>query len=70
MREKDDILDPSLVAELIAQETEKWSNRSDYISPFAKHAHEHFYDFRGGKADDITVIVSQICLTDESIKKL
>jgi hypothetical protein len=39
------------------------------MSPFAKSAHDHFYDFRGGKPDDVTVVVSQIYLNDEAKNK-
>ena len=58
VRERDDILDPALVAELIAKEAEKFSYNQAYISPFAKSARDNFYDFAGGKPDDITVIVA------------
>jgi len=30
------------------------------MSPFAKGARENYYDYIGGKPDDITVIVAQI----------
>ena len=30
------------------------------MSPFAKHAHDNFYDYRGGKPDDISVVVAQV----------
>ena len=66
MRDRDVLLDPTLVAELIANEAEKYSHRKDHISPFAKSAHDHFYDFKGGKPDDVTVVVSQISLSDEA----
>lgn len=69
MRDRDVLLDPTLVAELIANEAEKYSNRKDYMSPFAKSAHDHFYDFKGGKPDDVTVVVSQIQLSDEAKNK-
>lgn len=58
IRDTDDILDPELVAEIIAKEAEKLSLRSDYLSPFAKGAKQHYYDYMGGKHDDITVIVA------------
>ena len=32
----------------------------DYLSPFAKLAQKNFYDFIGGKIDDITVVVAQV----------
>ena len=55
IRGRDDVLDPGLVAEIIAREAEKFSRSPDYISPFAKSAREQFYDYVGGKPDDITV---------------
>ena len=58
IRDSDQILDPSLVAEIIAKEAEKFSYNHGYISPFAKSAREHFFDYAGGKPDDITVIVA------------
>lgn len=51
-------MDPALVAELIAKEAEKYSYNQSYISPFAKGAREHFFDYSGGKPDDITVVVA------------
>jgi protein phosphatase PTC7 len=64
LRDRDDILDPSLVAEIIAKEAERYSYNMNYVSPFAKGAHEHFYDYSGGKPDDITVIVAQAILAE------
>lgn len=58
IRDRDDILDPTLVAEMIAKEAEKYSHNQAYLSPFGKAAREHFYDYRGGKPDDVTVIVA------------
>jgi len=29
-----------------------------YLSPFAKRARDNFVEFRGGKSDDITVVVA------------
>lgn len=58
IRDSEQILDPSLVAEIIAKEAEKFSYNQGYISPFAKSAREHFFDYAGGKPDDITVIVA------------
>jgi protein phosphatase PTC7 len=63
IRDTDVIADPELVAEVIALEAEKYSNQAKYISPFARHARENFYEYNGGKPDDITVIVAQINLT-------
>lgn len=68
VRDRDQILDPTLVAELIAKEAEKYSYNQAYVSPFAKSARENFYDYSGGKPDDITVIVAQITLTEEGRK--
>ena len=58
VRERDEILDPSLVAEIIAKEAEQYSYLQDYNSPFAKHAHDNFYDYHGGKPDDISVAIA------------
>ena len=63
LRDRDDIIDPTLVAEIIAKEAEKFSYNQGYISPFAKSARDHFFDYAGGKPDDITVIVAQVVLT-------
>ena len=59
---KDDIEDPNHVAEVLANETEKFSRNPNYLSPFAKRAKEQFYDYMGGKYDDITIAVAQIKL--------
>ena len=40
IRGRDDVLDPGLVAEIIAREAEKFSRSQDYVSPFAKSARE------------------------------
>lgn len=66
IRDTNDILDPALVAEMIAKEAEKYSHNQNYTSPFAKGAREQFYDYRGGKPDDVTVIVAQVILADQS----
>ena len=58
VRGRDDILDPGLVAEIIANEAEKFSRNTGYMSPFAKCASENFYDYVAGKQDDITVAVA------------
>ena len=65
IRTRDELLDPGLVAEIIAKEAEKFSLNQGYISPFAKHAHSHFYDYSGGKPDDITVVVAQVKIASE-----
>ena len=54
--------DPTKVANVIADEAQKMSNIANYLSPFAKSAKEHSYDYMGGKQDDITVAVAQIKL--------
>ncbi|CDW72503.1 serine threonine family 2c [Stylonychia lemnae] len=64
IRDQDELADPELVAELIATQAEKFSNQQNYFSPFAKGARDNFYDFNGGKPDDITVIVGQVILRD------
>jgi protein phosphatase PTC7 len=50
-------------AKLLSQKAEEFSYKIDYFSPFARRALEHnknYKKFRGGKPDDITVIVAQI----------
>lgn len=45
---------------------EKLGNTFGYLSPFAKEARKTYRDFEArGKADDITVIVSQILYSDK-----
>lgn len=64
IRDTDELADPELVAEMIATEAEKLSYNQTYLSPFAKGAREYYYDYKGGKPDDITVIVAQVNLRD------
>ena len=64
-----DMEDPGLVADVIANETEKYSRMPNYLSPFAKGAREQMYHFMGGKQDDITVAVAQIKLHSEETSK-
>jgi len=45
VRDRDDILDPQLVADVIAREAERYSHRNDYLSPFGKSARTHFLDY-------------------------
>lgn len=45
IRDRDEIQDPELVAEIIAKEAERYSYRSDYLSPFGKSARQHFMDY-------------------------
>jgi hypothetical protein len=63
IRDSDNILDPSLVAEIIAKEAEKFSYNQGYISPFAKSARENFFDYAGGKPDNLTLFVAHIIIT-------
>lgn len=58
------LLDPEIVAEMIAKQAETLSFDTKWMSPFAKNAYDNYYDFRGGKHDDVTVIVSQIKIED------
>ena len=58
VRNREDLLDPGLVAEIVANEAEKFSRNTGYMSPFAKCASANFYDYVGGKQDDITVAVA------------
>lgn len=64
VKESDEILDPELVAEMIGKQAETLSLNTKWMSPFAKHAYDNYYDFKGGKHDDITVLVSQIKIKD------
>jgi serine/threonine protein phosphatase PrpC len=38
VRSSDKILDPALVAKIIAKEAEKYSNTQKYLSPFGRNA--------------------------------
>ncbi len=58
IRDADTLADPELVAEVVALEAEKYSLQQNYLSPFAKGAREFYYDYNGGKPDDITIIVA------------
>lgn len=69
VRGRDDLLDPGLVAEIISKEAEKFSNNAGYMSPFAKTAKAHFYDYVGGKPDDITVAVAQVKIASKETDK-
>lgn len=60
VKDSDSILDPELVAQMIAKRAESLSLNTKWMSPFAKNAYDNYYDFKGGKHDDITVLVSQI----------
>ena len=39
------------------------------MSPFAKEARAKFYDYIGGKVDDITVMVAQVKIEDDDEKE-
>lgn len=62
VRGSNDMEDPTVVADVIAREAEKLGADQTYLSPFAKGAREQFYDYMGGKQDDVTVAVAQIKL--------
>ena len=70
IRGRDGLLDPGLVAEIIANEAEKFSRNQGYMSPFAKSARDHFYDYVGGKSDDITVAVAQVKLAPKETSRV
>lgn len=70
IRDVDTLGDPALVAEVIANEAEKFSLQQHYMSPFAKGAREFYYDYMGGKPDDITVIVGQVVLAKNDASKI
>ena len=67
LRDTDDLLDPELIAELIAHQAEQYSLQENYASPFAKNARDSYYDYNGGKPDDISVIVAQIMLAPKTV---
>jgi len=54
------IADLGLVSDMIAELAYKFSLDMKYMSPFAKKAYEAYYDYQGGKSDDITVVVGQV----------
>jgi DNA modification methylase len=59
----------SLVTKEIAKRAEENSLDLNYESPFYKKAIQHGKNFRkGGKPDDITVIIAQILEEDGQIK--
>ena len=60
IQEYERILDLELVAEIIAKLALKKSKEINYKSPFSEQAKDYYFDYIGGKMDDITVIVSQI----------
>lgn len=53
----DNLPDLKLISEMLARYAYKLSLDPVYNSPFAKKARKSYYDFMGGKSDDITVIV-------------
>jgi hypothetical protein len=55
-----DLINTSAIAECIAKKSEEKSLQQNYFSPFARGAQEAGVGYRGGKPDDITVIVAQI----------
>ena len=54
------MLDPGLVAEMLAIQAERYSMQVEWDSPFARNARQHYHDYMGGKPDDITVVVAQV----------
>ena len=55
-----ELADPEGVANCMATKAYNLSKDTRYNSPFAKGAWQARIPYRGGKEDDITVIVSQI----------
>lgn len=51
---------PQKAAVCLAKKSEKLGNDPYYFSPFAKNARDYGLNYRGGKDDDITVIVAQV----------
>lgn len=56
----ENIADLELVAEIIGTRAFNNSQNQSYFSPFAKNAKDYFFDYLGGKLDDISIIVTQI----------
>lgn len=54
------LTNPLAAAECIAKKSEEKSFQQNYLSPFARGAQEVGMPYRGGKPDDITVIVGQV----------
>ncbi len=54
------IRNPLAAAECLAKKSEEKSYLQHYMSPFARGAQEAGFGYRGGKQDDITVIVAQV----------
>jgi hypothetical protein len=58
------------IASFIAKYAEEKSIDPYYESPFSKKANlSGWANYRGGKQDDITVIISQIFISDNTQKK-
>ena len=65
VRGKEEIESTKKVADVIAEEAFTKSMDPHYLSPFSKSAREQFYDYNGGKSDDISVVVAQIILVNK-----
>jgi len=66
MKGTENILNTAHAADAIAQLAYKLSLDRTYFSPFARKAKEYNYRFRGGKSDDITVLVGQVKTAPET----
>ena len=53
-----DLTNTAAIAECLAKKSESKSLQPTYLSPFARGAQEAGIGYRGGKPDDITVIVA------------
>jgi hypothetical protein len=62
MTDSKEFLNVKSLSSCIANKAESFSLQDDYDSPFAQGARKHGKRYKGGKQDDITVIVSQIKL--------
>ncbi|EGR27106.1 protein phosphatase 2c-related protein, putative [Ichthyophthirius multifiliis] len=56
----DNIQDIQIVCDFIAKYAFKLSRNPTYQSPYAIKCKQNYKDYRGGKQDDISVIVAQI----------
>lgn len=53
------------MAEQIGAYASLKAHDTKYNSPFAKHAKSAGYDFRGGKIDDITIVIAKVTSLNE-----
>lgn len=57
------------LANTLLEETYKLSLDKTFMSPFAKHAQESKLYFRGGKSDDITIVIGEVAVEDNEFEE-